>query len=59
MKLTYTVAEASALLGVSARLVYNEIERGNIRAIEIGRRKLIPAVELERLLGTPLVAQAS
>lgn len=52
MRLTVTVPEAARLLGCSARLVYDECERGNIACLKIGRRRLIPKVEIERILGT-------
>jgi len=54
MRLTFTVPEVAKMLGVSDRLVYLEIERGHIRALSIGRRRVIPVVEVERLLGTQI-----
>jgi excisionase family DNA binding protein len=55
MRQTLSVPEVAALLGVSSRLVYDEIERGYIRALSIGRRRVVPVVEVERLLGGPIV----
>ena len=54
MRLTVTVPEAARLLGCSARLVYDECERGNIICLKIGRRRLIPKVEIERIIGSPV-----
>lgn len=54
MRLTVTVPEAARLLGCSARLVYEEIERGHIHALALGRRRLIPRTEIERLLGATI-----
>ena len=51
MRMTFTVAEVAGLLGVSARLVYEEIQRGNIAAISLGRRRVIPRNEVERIIG--------
>ena len=54
MRQTLSVPEVAKLLGVSSRLVYDEIERGHIRALSIGRRRVIPVIEVERLLGSPI-----
>lgn len=51
-RLTVTVAEAAEVLGISRRLVYDAINRNELRAISIGRRLVIPRAEIERLLGT-------
>jgi excisionase family DNA binding protein len=58
MRLTYTVHEVAAMIGVSTRLVYDEIQRGNINAIHIGRRRIIPRSEVERLVG-PIVEEVN
>ncbi|MHB8574357.1 MAG: excisionase family DNA-binding protein [Dehalococcoidia bacterium] len=50
---TVEVAELAELLGCSARLVYDEVTRGNVRALHLGRRVLIPDTEVERLLSAP------
>jgi excisionase family DNA binding protein len=42
------------MLGVSPTKLYRLIRSGELAAIEVGRRRVIPAVALERLLGTPL-----
>jgi len=50
-----TVMSATELgkqLGVSSQTVYRSVERGDIRAIRIGRRILIPKAEAERLLAS-------
>jgi len=53
-RMTLTVKETAALLGVSYGTIYSAAERGEIDAIAIGRRKVIPRREVERLLGEPL-----
>lgn len=42
----YTIAEASKLLKVDGQTVRNHIEKGNIKAIFIGRRILVSHNEL-------------
>jgi excisionase family DNA binding protein len=49
--LAYPVPDAAVALGVSARHVWNCIARGEVRSIRLGRRVLIPATEIDRLLG--------
>jgi excisionase family DNA binding protein len=49
--LAYTVKEAAAALGVSTDLVYSAIQRGELRAVKLGNRVLIPADALDELLG--------
>ncbi len=50
-RLTLTVEEAAATLGISRASAYEGVRRGEIPAIRIGRRVLIPRVALDRLLG--------
>jgi len=42
----YTLKEAASLLKVDRQTIRNHINRGNIKATFIGRRILIPHVEL-------------
>ncbi len=48
--LTVTVEEAGKLLGVSKPLVYNLIHSKSFPTVRIGRRVVIPKIELERWL---------
>jgi len=50
-RLVYTVEEARALLRIGRGAIYEAIRRGEIPAIRIGRRILVPCAALERLLG--------
>ena len=50
-KLTYTVTEAAELLGISRTSAYDCVRRGELPALALGRRIVIPRTELERLLG--------
>jgi excisionase family DNA binding protein len=45
-----TVPEAAALLRVSERTYYAAAARGEVPAIRIGRRLVVPGAALERLL---------
>ncbi|MCE5311458.1 MAG: helix-turn-helix domain-containing protein [Acidobacteriales bacterium] len=49
-RLTYTVTEASALLGLSRNATYMAIRRNQIPSVRIGRRLVIPRQQLERTL---------
>jgi excisionase family DNA binding protein len=50
MPATITIDEAAAVLGVSRNSAYSAVARGEIPAIRIGRRLLVPKAALERLL---------
>ena len=50
-RLTWTVEEAAVALGVSRAFAYDAVRRGEIPAIKIGRRILIPRSALRELLG--------
>jgi excisionase family DNA binding protein len=46
-----TIAEAAARLGIHRQTLRAAIERGDIRAIRVGRRWLIPVAAIDELLG--------
>ena len=48
--LTITVEEAAALLRIGRNLAYEAVKRGELPAIRVGRRLLVPKRALERLL---------
>ncbi|MGO8863413.1 MAG: helix-turn-helix domain-containing protein [Acidimicrobiales bacterium] len=50
-RLTLSVGEAAGLLGISRALAYEAVQSGEIPCVRIGRRILIPKVQLNRLLG--------
>ena len=52
-RLTLTVEEAAATLGISRAFAYEAVRRGDIPSIRIGRRILVPQAALDRLLSTP------
>jgi excisionase family DNA binding protein len=49
-RLTWTVEEAAVALGISRAFAYDAVRRGEIPAIRIGRRILVPRSALKLLL---------
>jgi excisionase family DNA binding protein len=50
-RLAYSVDEAARLTGLSRDLLYDEMRRGNLIYIKIGRRRLITRQHLQQFLG--------
>lgn len=53
-RLVLTVDEAAYLLNISRGLAYELVARGELPAVRLGRRIVIPRVVLEELLGTAI-----
>jgi excisionase family DNA binding protein len=53
-RLVLTVDEVAYLLNISRGLAYELVARGELPAIRLGRRIVIPSVAMEELLGTPI-----
>ncbi len=51
-KRTYSVEEAAKILGIGRSAAYQALRTGEIPAIRIGRRLLVPVQALEQLLST-------
>ena len=49
-RLTFTVVEAAALLGIGRNSAYEAIKAGILPSVQIGRRILIPRAALEQFL---------
>jgi excisionase family DNA binding protein len=49
-RVTITVDEAARLLGISRTLAFKAVRSGEIPAIRVRRRILVPVVRLNRLL---------
>lgn len=47
---TLTVPEAARVLGISRDAAYKAVARGEIPALRVGRRYLVPVGSLERML---------
>ena len=52
-RLTVSIEEGALALGIHEVTLKRRIKDGSVRAIRLGRRLLIPIVELERLVGGP------
>lgn len=48
---TITVEEAGRLLGISRATAYQAVKTGELPTIRIGRRLLVPRVQIDRMLG--------
>jgi excisionase family DNA binding protein len=53
-RLTLTVEEAAALIGISRAQAYRCVRSGQLRAVQLGRRIVVPVVAVEQLLGTAI-----
>jgi len=49
-KLTYTVEEAAKKLGISRGSAYQAAATGELPVIKIGKRLLVPKIQLDRKL---------
>ena len=49
--LAYSVDEAALLTGLSRDLLYDEMRRGNLAYVKVGRRRLITRQHLQQFLG--------
>lgn len=49
-KKTRTLRETAKILGIGINQAYQAAERGEIPTIKIGKRLLVPAAQLDRLL---------
>ena len=50
-RLAYSVDEAARLTGLSRDLLYDEMRRGNLTYVKVGRRRLITRQHLQQFLG--------
>lgn len=53
-RLTLSVEEAAAALGISRAFAYESVRRGDIPHIKIGRRLLVPRAALDRMLASAM-----
>ena len=53
---TVTVAEAAEMLGISRSSAYKCVRTGELRALRLGRRLVVPRAALEELLAGPSAA---
>jgi excisionase family DNA binding protein len=56
-RLAYSVNEAARLTGLSRDLLYDQMRRGNLPYIKVGRRRLITRQHLQQFLGAAPLAE--
>ena len=56
-RMTYSVDEAAAILGVSKSKIYDSVRSGELRGVQVGRRVVIPCETLKELLGSLSIGQ--
>lgn len=56
-RMTFSVEEAAAILGVSKSKIYDSVRSGELRGVQVGRRVVIPCDVLEELLGSLSIGQ--
>jgi excisionase family DNA binding protein len=50
-RLTYSLAEIEVLVGLSRSTLHRMVARGQLDTVKRGRRRLVPADQVERLCG--------
>ncbi len=50
-RLAYSIDEAARLTGLSRDLLYDQMRRGNLPYVKVGRRRLITRQHLQQFLG--------
>jgi excisionase family DNA binding protein len=55
-RLTYSIDETAAAMGLSSRSVYRLVWSGELRAVRSGRRVLVRLADIEDYLGALAVA---
>jgi len=58
-RLTYTAKEAAAALGIGRDSVYRAINSGEIPAVRVGNRRLVPVAWLEKKVADAMCEVAS
>jgi excisionase family DNA binding protein len=51
-RLALSVQEAAKVVGISRRQIYEEMSRGRLRSIKVGKRRLVPHDDLKHWLRT-------
>lgn len=51
-----TVAETAEMLRCSESLIYAQLKDGRLRGVRVGRRRLIPMAEINRLIDGDIAA---
>ncbi len=56
-RLTYSVAEAARVLGISRSYCYELVQEGVLPSLQLGRRRLVPRTALQRYVDEPVAMQ--
>lgn len=51
-----TVSETAEMLRCSESLIYAQLKDGRIKGVKVGRRRLIPSAEIDRLIAGDIAA---
>ncbi|EUA41658.1 DNA binding, excisionase family domain protein [Mycobacterium avium subsp. avium 2285 (R)] len=51
-----TVSETAELLRCSESLIYAQLKDGRLRGVKVGRRRLVPMTEIEKLIAGDIAA---
>ncbi|MDO2981360.1 MULTISPECIES: helix-turn-helix domain-containing protein [Mycobacteriaceae] len=51
-----TVSETAEMLRCSESLIYAQLKDGRLRGVKVGRRRLIPSAEIDRLIAGDVAA---
>lgn len=51
-KIGYTINQSAEMLGVGRTTLYKEIKNGHLKIIKLGRRTIVPADSIKKLLET-------
>ncbi|QQG95879.1 helix-turn-helix domain-containing protein [Mycobacteroides chelonae] len=51
-----TVAETAEMLRCSESLIYAQLKDGRLRGVRVGRRRLIPMAEIDKLIAGDIAA---
>jgi len=52
-RMAYSPGEVARIMGIARSTVYAAMDRGDIRSIRLGGRRLIARTEVDRLLSDP------
>ena len=46
----YSIEDAAREVGIGRTLMFDLVRRGEVRTVRFGRRRVVPALELDRLM---------
>ncbi len=57
-RMTYSVGEAAAILGVSKSKIYDSVRNGELRGVQVGRRIVVPCDAVETLMNPSSIGES-